>query len=96
MPHCASEICCQCLVQLRPAIAFQAAQHIAGQAFAVQPDNGRGRVAFANDQGDMIGGIGIRAERNYLRIGIGSDRQTRAGGNLERAAIAERRRRHRA
>jgi hypothetical protein len=41
-------------VKLRPAIAFEAAQHIAGQAFAVEPHQWRLTVRTPDQKRDMI------------------------------------------
>src|SRR3546814_10508444 len=41
-------------VKLRPAIAFEAAEPVAGQAFAVQPHHRRAAVALADDERDMV------------------------------------------
>ena len=54
-------------VQLRPAIAFERAQSVAGQAFAVDPDQRRLAVGIADDQRDMLGSVAVRAEGDDLR-----------------------------
>ena len=79
----------QRLMQLRAAVAFQAAQDIACQALAMQTNNGRGSVAFADNQRDVIGRIGIGPECHYFRISICSNGQPRARRYLERGAVSE-------
>ena len=51
----------QCLMQLGPTIAFETAQHVAGQAFAVQAHDRRRTIALANHQRDMVCRVGDRA-----------------------------------
>ena len=41
-------------MELRPAIAFEAAEHVAGQAFAVQAHERRTAIGLADDQRDMF------------------------------------------
>ena len=66
-------------MKLWPAIAFQAAEHIAGQAFAVQADQRRGPVGLADQQRDMVVGALGRAKCDDLRILGANDRQPRPG-----------------
>ena len=71
-------------VKLRPAIAFQAAEHIAGQAFAVQPHQRRLAVRLADQQRDMLARRMGRAEGDDLGIFRARDGQARTGGDGQR------------
>ena len=55
-------------LELRPAIAFQRAEHVAGQAFAVQPDQRRLAAERADQQRDML--LRRRPERGRRRSGV--------------------------
>jgi hypothetical protein len=45
------------LVELRTAVAPQRAEHVARQAFRVQPDQGRPVADLAADQGQLLGPV---------------------------------------
>ena len=62
-------------MQLRAAIAFQAPEHIARQAFTVQPDDWRGGIACAHHQRHMVRRIYGCPKRYDFGIGIGGNRK---------------------
>ena len=69
----------QGFAQLRPAVAFEAAEDIAGQTFAVQPHQRRLTTEGPDQQRDMLlAGAGI-AEGDDLRLLAILDRQAGAG-----------------
>ena len=79
----------QRFVQLRAAIAFQASQHVTGQAFAVQAHHWNALVALAYHQSNMVTGVCVAAEGDNLCIGICCDWQPRPRRDLQAGAIIE-------
>ena len=73
----------QRFLELRPAIAFQRAEHVAGQAFAVQPDQRRLAAERADDQRDMLLPVVGGAEGDDLRSAA-----CPSSGSLARATIS--------
>ena len=73
----------QRLLELRPAIAFQRAEHVAGQAFAVQPDQRRLAAERADHQRDML----LRRRRTRGRRRSASSGSP-SSGSLARATIS--------
>ena len=61
----------QRFLELRPAIAFQRAEHVAGQAFAVQADQRRLAAERADHQRDMLLPVVRSAEGDDLRRAAG-------------------------
>ena len=59
----------QRFLELRPAIAFERAEHVAGQAFAVQADQRRLAAERADHQRDMLLPVVRGAEGDDLRVG---------------------------
>ena len=75
-------------VQLRPAIAFQAAQHVAGQAFGMQPHQRHAVGALAaQHQGDMLAQVIPAAEGDDFGRLAGRYRQAGAAGDLQMARV---------
>ena len=73
----------QRLLELRPAIAFQRAEHVAGQAFAVQPDQRRLAAGRADQQRDML--LPVVRRRGRRRS---ASRGRPSSGSLARATIS--------
>ena len=85
-------------VELWPAIAFEAAEHVAGQALAVQPHQRRPPGRLADHQRDMLAGLLGRAERDDLRVLRAQHGQPGARGDRQSGSIlmrVDRRRRDR-
>ena len=72
----------QRLLQLRPAIAFEAAEHIAGQTLTVQTHQRRPAAERADQQRDMILAGGGIPERHHLRRRQPVERQRGAGDDF--------------
>ena len=73
----------QGLLQLRPAVALQRPEHIAGQAFAVQADERRLAPEGANDQRDMLLSVVGSAEDQDLRWRQPFERQPGTSHDLD-------------
>ena len=74
-------------MELRATIAFQAAEHVAGQAFAVQADERRCAGRLADEQRDVLAcGVG-GAEGDDLCVFGPGDGEAGAGGDFEAARI---------
>ena len=75
-------------VELRAAIAFEAAEDVPGQAFGMEPYE-RSRIAalIADYQGNVFAGVCGRAESNNLCILAGADRKPGAGHDAQGAAV---------
>ena len=76
----------QRLLELRPAIAFQRAEHVAGQALAVQPDQRRLAAERADHQRDMLLPVVRGAEGDDLRRRQVVERKLGAGDDLDGGA----------
>lgn len=76
-------------MQLRSAIAFETAEHVAGQAFAVQTHHGRIAVALADNQRDMVRRFLGAAKSDDLGGFARRDRQVRARRDFEPRRIEQ-------
>ncbi len=76
-------------VELRPAIAFEAAEHVAGETFAVQPHHGHRSVALADDQRDMLAGVLRAAEGDDVGVLRARHRELRARRDGEALRVGE-------
>ena len=72
----------QRFLQLRPAVAFEAAEHVAGEAFAVEPDERRLAAERADDQRHMVLAAGGIAKRDHLARREIVERQSGAGNDF--------------
>ena len=70
--------------KLRPAIAFERAEHVAGQAFAVQADQRRLAAERADHQRDMLLPVVGGAEGDDLRRRHVVERKPGAGDDFDR------------
>ena len=90
MPQPAAAIAASASLELRPAIAFERAERVAGQAFAVHPHQRRLPVRLADDQGDMLGRVAVGAEGDDLAFLGEAVGQPRARDDAQVRAGAER------
>src|SRR5206468_10464769 len=74
----------QRFLELRAAVALERAEDVAGQAFAVQPDQRRLAAERANHQRDMLLPVVRGAKGDDLRWRHIVEREPRAGENLDR------------
>ena len=77
-------------LELRAAIALQRAEHVAGQAFAVQAHQRRLPAERADDQRDMLLPV-VRRGRRRSGSAAALERQLGAGDDLDRGARRSRR-----